>query len=70
MGRLRYGVYSTWSILHGARLRAIEVRGQGGIFDVFVCDVVGRFGTENGPGKAREVFKKLPGGGTVHSDRI
>ncbi len=29
-----------------------------------------RFGAESGPGRARKVFKKLPGGGALHSDRI
>ena len=28
------------------------------------------FFAENGPGRAQEVFKKLPGGRTLHSDQI
>ncbi len=28
------------------------------------------FWAESAPGRAEEAFKKLPGGGTLHSDRI
>ena len=53
----------------------IKVKGSETIFSKHsrsfqIWCVFNVFGTENGPGRAREVFKKLPGGRALHCDQI